>query len=50
MLIVQYNYGHRYKSTIMALEIALNIGAEVVILQNSFIDNQELVYSTFNFY
>lgn len=50
MLIVQYNCERRYKSTIMALEMALSIGAEVVILQNSFIDNQELVYSIFNFY
>lgn len=34
----------------MALEIILNIKAELVILQELFIGNQKLVYSAFNFY
>ena len=50
MLIVQHNCGRRYKNTVMALEMALNIGAGLVMLQEPFIGNQELVHSAFNFY
>lgn len=49
ILIVQHNYGRGYESTIMILEIALNIGAEIVILDELFIGNQKLAYNIFNF-
>lgn len=34
----------------MALKIALSIKARIIILQELFISNWELVYSIFNFY
>lgn len=34
----------------MALKTILDLGAEIIILQELFIGNQELVHSTFNFY
>ena len=34
----------------MALKTVLDLGAEIIILQELFIGNQELVHSTFNFY
>lgn len=34
----------------IVLKIALNIDVEVVILQESFIDNRELSHNAFNFY
>ena len=50
MLIIQYNCGRRYESTVMALETALNIGAGIVILQELFIGDRELSHSAFNLY
>ena len=50
MLIVQHNCGRGYESTVMALETALSIGAGLVMLQEPFIGNRELVHSAFNFY
>lgn len=49
ILIVQHNHEHRYKSEAMILEIALNIKAGLFLLEKSFIINQKLVYSIFNF-
>lgn len=43
MLIVQHNCGRGYESTVMALETALSIGAGLVMLQEPFIGNRELV-------
>ena len=34
----------------MALEVALDIGIGIIMLQKLFISNRELIYSTFNFY
>ena len=50
MLIIQYNCGRRYESIVMALEAALDIGAGIIMLQEPFIGNRELIYSAFNFY
>ena len=50
MLIIQYNCGRGYKSTVMALETALIIKAGIVMLQEPFIGNRELFHSAFNFY
>ena len=49
MLIIQYKCGHGYKSTVMALETALSIGAGIVMLQEPFIGKRELCHSAFNF-
>lgn len=50
MLIIQYNCRCRYKYTIMTLETILSIKAEIILLQELFIYNQELIYSTFDYY
>lgn len=50
MLIIQYNCKQKYESIVMVLEIALNIGARIVILKEPFIGIQELAHSAFNFY
>ena len=50
MLIVQHNGGCGHKSTMIAMENALDIRARIILLQEPFIGNQELVYSAFKFY
>lgn len=50
MLVVQHNCGQDYESTIMALETALGIGADIVMLQEPFIGTREISHSAFNFY
>ena len=50
MLIIQPNCGRGYESTVMALEIALNIRAGIIMLQEPFIGNRELAHNAFNFY
>ena len=50
MLIIQHNCRRGYKSIVMTLEAALNIGAGIIMLQKPFIGNQELVHNAFNFY
>ncbi len=50
MLVVQHNCGQGYESTIMALEMALSIGAGMVMLQEPFIGTREISHSAFNFY
>ena len=50
MLVVQYNCGQGYESTVMALEIALSIRAGIVMVQEPFIGNREIAHSRFNFY
>lgn len=34
----------------MILEIVLSIETKIILLQKPFIDNQELIYNSFNFY
>ena len=50
MLVVQHNCGQGYKSTVMALETALSVGAGIVMIQEPFIGSRELCHSGFNFY
>lgn len=50
MLIIQHNCGRGYKSTVMALETTLNIGAGMVMLQEPFIGNRELSHGALNSY
>ena len=50
MLVVQYNCGQGYESTVMALETLLSIGPGIVMVQEPFIGNQEISHSGFNFY
>ncbi len=50
ILIVQHNCRRRYKSIVMALETVLDIRAGIMLLQEPFIGNWELVHSAFNFY
>lgn len=50
MLIVQYNYRREYKSIVIVLETALDIWAEIILLQEPFISNWKLVHSTFDIY
>lgn len=50
MLVIQQNCGRVYESTVMALEAALDIGAGIILLQEPFIGNRELVHSAFHFY
>ena len=50
MLIIQYNYGRGYKSTVASLETAINIRAGIICLQEPFIRNKNITYSAFNFY
>lgn len=50
ILIVQYNCKQGYKSTVIVLETVLSVKAGIVIIQELFIDNQEISYSRFNFY
>lgn len=50
MLVIKHNCEPRYKSTMIALEIALDIQAGIILLQEPFIGNWKLVYSAFNFY
>ncbi len=50
MLIIQHNCGRRYENTVMVLEIAMNIGVGIMMLQKPFIRNRELSYSAFNLY
>ena len=47
---VQHNYGQGYESIVIALEIALSIGAGIVMVQERFIDNREISQNGFNFY
>ena len=50
MLIVQHKYEREYENIVTALEIALNIGVGIVMLQEPFIGNWELSHRAFNFY
>ena len=50
MLVIQHNYGWGYKNTIASLEAALSIGAEIICLQQLFIENKSITHSVFNFY
>ena len=50
ILIIQHNCRRGYENTVMALETALSITAEMVMLQKPFIGNREISHSVFNFY
>ena len=50
MLVIQHNYGRGYESTVASLEMAINIGAGIVCLQEPFIGNRNITHSVFNFY
>lgn len=50
ILVIQYNFRRRYKSTMMELEIVLSIRASIIVLQKLFIINCGLCYSAINFY
>ena len=50
MLIIKYDCGRGYESTVMALETALIIKVGMVRLQEPFISNREISHSAFNFY
>lgn len=49
-IIIQHSFERNDKSIVIALETALSIKAGIVILQKPFIGNQEISYSTFNYY
>lgn len=50
MLVIQYNYSWGYKNIVALLEIAINIGINIICLQKLFIGNKSITYSAFNFY
>ncbi len=50
MLVIQHNYGQGYKSTVMAMETAISVGAGIVMVQKPFISSRKTYHSKFNFY
>ncbi len=50
MLVVQHNCGQGYESKVLALEMALSIGAGIVMLQELFIGTREINHIAFNLY
>lgn len=49
-LVIEQTSGKRYEYTISALEIALNLGASMVYIQEPFIENRTISHSGFNLY
>ena len=49
MLVVQYNCGQGYESTVMALETALSIRAGIVMVQEPFISNRRFLTADLTF-
>lgn len=50
MLVIQHNYSNEYKSTILLLEITLNLRVEIVCLQKPIIGKRSINHDIFNFY
>lgn len=50
MLVVQHNCGQGYESTVLALETALSIEADIVMLLEPFIGIWEINHMAFNLY
>ena len=50
MIVVQYNYGKGYESTIFAFEAGLGLNAAVVCIQEPFLGNRSISHSGFNLY
>ena len=50
MLLVQHNCRQEYESIIMALETKLSIKAGIIMIQELFISNCEILHNRFNFY
>lgn len=50
MLVIQHNCEQKYKNTVIIPKTAINIRAEIVMIQKLFIGSQEICYNGFNFY
>ena len=50
MLVIQQNYGKKYKYIISALEAGLGLEASIVYIQEPFLRNQSLAYIEYNLY